>query len=216
MDTRFRILLKIWSEWCIDHWWRSYLSVMWYYHVAEAQIWPYPVLWVKFQISDQTVGTLSKFWSGWYIILPICTKENHLFKCIEALCRHLSPKWLKKISPTNLGIQFCWLVFVFAIDRVAYGCDIYGNFTRHSLKICYGYGQNFVACRVMISAYPFIAGLVWIIRCTCELLNCWLEMCLLIRAMSQNSFRFGDTYHITWRCWSELKYLQRHHISMFV
>ena len=67
MDTRFRILLKIQSEWCIDHWW----------HVAGAQIWPYLVLWVKFQIADQIVGTLSKFWSGWYIILPICTKENH-------------------------------------------------------------------------------------------------------------------------------------------
>ena len=45
--------------------------------MAGAQIWPYLVLWVKFQIADQTVGTLSKFWSGWYIILPICTKENH-------------------------------------------------------------------------------------------------------------------------------------------
>ena len=95
MDTRFRIPLKIQSEWCKDHWWRSYFSIMWYYHVAEAQIWPHLVLWVKFQISDQTVGTPSKFWSGWYIIIPI---------------------WAKKKSPA-IGLQVLSILPLYGIVR---------------------------------------------------------------------------------------------------
>ena len=153
------------------------------------------------------------------LILVRATKEfwsDSLFKCIEALCQHLSLSGWKKYHLPIWESNFVDLCLFLLLTGLHTGATFMEILPGTASKIRYGYGQNFVACRMTIFAYQSIAGLVRIIRCTCELLNCRLEMCLLIRAMSQKSFGFGDKYHITWRRWSELKYLQRRHVNVFM
>ena len=101
------------------------------------------------------------------------TKEfwsDSLFKCIEALCRHLSLSGWKKYHLPIWESNFVDLCLFLPLTRLHTGATFMEILPGTASKIRYGYGQNFVACRVTISAYQSIAGLVRIIRCTCELL----------------------------------------------